>query len=455
MKLKYIVLISMLLSAQYCRAQKFKLLRYDEDYSTLKDSAKNFYNQIKYIPLTTSGKTYLSFGGEIREEFDRALNEDWGAANTGVDAFSLQRYSLHADLHIGDRIRVFGQLRSGLEFGRKNGPRPIDEDQLNVQNLFADVIAYKSTGRTLTLRLGRQEIQYGSGRLIDVRDGPNLRQYFDGAKMAYASSYLNVDGFIFANSAVRTGVFDNPINNKAGLWGIYSTWFAAKNMSIDLYYLGIDRPNARFDEGVADELRHTIGSRFWQNGDRLLYNVEIGYQLGTFGTSKIRAWGGSSEIGYRYSALKGAPTVKLRADFISGDNTQGDGKLGTFNALYPNGGYFGMNPQAGPANLWSVHPTLAWNPCKEVLLSMEVVFYWRQSLADGIYRPDGTFNLSSSGSAERYIGTSYITSASWIINRFLNFNVGLQYFETGSFINDVIPQHKDGFFIGSVLGFKF
>jgi hypothetical protein len=90
-----------------------------------------------------------------------------------------------------------------------------------------------------------------------------------------------------------------------------------------------------------------------------------------------------------------------------------------------------------------------------VLLSLETVFYWRQSLQDGIYRPDGTLSLGSSNSDSRSIGTAYVSTVSWQISRFLSYNAGVQYFKTGNFINDVIPQHKDGFFISSLLGFKF
>jgi len=455
MKLKTVLFVSLLTLTKFSNAQNFKLLRFDEDYTALKDSARAFYNRLKYLPLSESGKTYVSFGGELRTELDRAQHEDWGARNVGRNIFLLQRYQLHADLHLNDRIRIFGQLRSGLENGRKNGPRPIDEDQLNVQNLFIDLIPYKGMDDKMTIRVGRQELQYGSGRLLDVREGPNLRLYFDGTKVAYTSPKWNVDAFIMVAGRVKTGIFDNPISRKSSLWGIYSTHAVAKMLNIDLYYLGIDRAEAGFDEGVATESRHTVGTRLWANGNELLYNFEIGYQLGKFGAADIRAWGGSMDIGYRFANLNGAPTVKLRSDFISGDDVKGDGKLGSFNALYPNGGYFGMNPQAGPANLLSIHPNLTWSPARKVLLSFETVFYWRQSLQDGIYRPDGTLSLGSSNSDSRYIGTAYVSTVSWQINGFLSYNAGVQYFKTGDFINDVIPQHKDGFFISSLLGIKF
>nr|WP_181151239.1 alginate export family protein [Sphingobacterium gobiense] len=72
----------------------------------------------------------------------------------------------------------------------------------------------------------------------------------------------------------------------------------------------------------------------------------------------------SSEIGYVFKHTTGLPAVKLRSDYISGNKSSNDGQLGTFNAMYPKGGYFGMNPQAGPANLIPVHPNLIWNPAE-------------------------------------------------------------------------------------------
>ena len=38
------------------------------------------------------------------------------------------------------------------------------------------------------------------------------------------------------------------------------------------YYLGIDRAEARFDEGVSAETRHTFGIRFWANGNGLVHS---------------------------------------------------------------------------------------------------------------------------------------------------------------------------------------
>src|SRR6266550_1746939 len=46
----------------------FKLLRYDESYSYLRDPARrnDCLDAIKFIPLTTNGDWYLTLGGEVR-----------------------------------------------------------------------------------------------------------------------------------------------------------------------------------------------------------------------------------------------------------------------------------------------------------------------------------------------------------------------------------------------------
>jgi hypothetical protein len=36
---------------------------------------------------------------------------------------------------------------------------------------------------SVALRVGRQELEYGSGRLIDLREDPNVRMSFDGFKV--------------------------------------------------------------------------------------------------------------------------------------------------------------------------------------------------------------------------------------------------------------------------------
>src|SRR5262245_57334872 len=58
----------------------YKLLRYDEDYSYLKDPCRrtDFWDAISYIPLWDPKDWYLSVGGELRERYEFLRNEDQG-----------------------------------------------------------------------------------------------------------------------------------------------------------------------------------------------------------------------------------------------------------------------------------------------------------------------------------------------------------------------------------------
>ncbi|WP_291921142.1 alginate export family protein [Chitinophaga sp.] len=453
--LSFSILFIITFSCTRATGQGFKLMRFDEDFSNLKDSTKTFYRKIKYIPVSGKGNAYLSFGGSARVEYVNFNNEDWGRLGIGHNDFLLQRYDLHADLHLNKRWRIFGQLRSAWETGRKNGPRPIDEDHLNVQNLFVDAKILNTQTQSLTLRAGRQELDYGSGRLISVREGPNLRLYFDGAKVMYTHTNWTLDAFVMMADTINTGAFDNKSGKTINLWGVYSKIILPAFPNIDLYYVGIKREQSVFEEGAGRELRHTIGTRIWRYGGGFIYNLEGAYQFGTFNTGNINAWTASAEAGYMFEHLAGKPTLSLRNDYISGDKHKGDGNLQSFNPLYPKGGYFGFSPQIGPVNLVDIHPYATVNIGSKILAQADVVMNWRYATQDGVYRPSGGFNLAGAASLKKYIGTAYLVSIVYSLNKNLALNCGVQYFKTGDFIKEVIPTPKDGLFVNSRLSFKF
>jgi Alginate export len=436
-------------------SQNFLLMRYDENYEYLKDSVQNFYNKLKFYPLSKNKKMYASFGGEARLEFVSMYNETWGKTNTGHDDFYLQRYDFYGDIHIGNRFRVFAQLRSALENGRENGPRPIDEDKLNVQNLFADAIVWTKAPNSLTLRIGKQEIDYGSSRLISVRDGPNVRLYFTGAKVMFASASFFADAFVMKADTINPGVLDNKTSKNVNLWGVYSSRMISEIANLDVFYIGIYRQNSVFEEGTANETRHTIGFRFFKNVGGFTYDVEGTYQFGKFGNGNISASAAAIDIGYQIPNVKFKPSINLRSDYISGDRKKGDGQLGSFNPIYPQGGYFGFDPQIGSVNLLALHPYATFLLLPNLVLQTDIVISWRQSLQDGIYRPSGTFYMAGSSSSNRHIGNAYLATAVYSFNRFISLNTGIQYFKTGSFIHDIIPNSKNGVFFDSRIKFMF
>src|SRR5262249_62434352 len=125
---------------------------------------------------------FVTIGGEIRERFELLDHPNFGSGTTDGNGYFLQRYLLSSDFHFGAGVRFFTELQSGLENGRNGGPRPTDLDRLDVHQAFLDWKIYTDEHHSVTLRVGRQELGFGSGRLISHAEGLNLRRSLDGAR---------------------------------------------------------------------------------------------------------------------------------------------------------------------------------------------------------------------------------------------------------------------------------
>jgi len=103
----------------------YQKLRYDEDYAYLADASRrsDFWDPLKYIPLSDSGDVYLSFGGEGRWRYERYHDYQWDPDSPDDDGYLLQRFLLSADLHVGAWFRAFAQLQSSLETWRAGTDR--------------------------------------------------------------------------------------------------------------------------------------------------------------------------------------------------------------------------------------------------------------------------------------------------------------------------------------------
>src|SRR4029077_18991263 len=174
----------------------YALPLYEEDWSFLSDPAKrdDFWDPIKFIPLNKDRDIFLSLGGEIRETYERFHNTNFGLSPDDPDGYLLQRNLFHVDLHTGERFRFFGELNSSLEEGRTGGPRPLDEDKLDVHQGFVDFLVLKPReNSSLPLRRARHEMGVAAGRMVALREGPNVPLSFDGLRRSWKSPAWHFD----------------------------------------------------------------------------------------------------------------------------------------------------------------------------------------------------------------------------------------------------------------------
>jgi hypothetical protein len=445
----------------------YKPLRFEEDYRYLRDPSNRIdrFDSLKYIPLLGdirgSEDAYLSLGGETRQRYEMIRNELFGLARSNPRGFNhayLQRYLLHADYHPTEQLRFFGQLKSGQEDGRAAGPRPdIDENAFDINQGFFDW--HEAEGESsVTMRLGRQEMTYGSGRLIDTREGPTNRLSFDAMKAILAIAETKFDVFWGRPVVNSPDAFDDTPNDNRSLWGIYTVrpLDEAHERTLDVYYLGDQRNLARYHSGPGYETRNTLGARYYTRLSDSPWetNYEGMWQFGKFGDGDIQAWSVATATRYRFDDLLWKPKLGLRADVASGDRNPNDSTLNTFIAPYPSGAYFNLADPIGPANIYDIHPVLDLTLTDKLSLTLDWDFFWRQSTADGAYTLGGSPIPQSAASNSRFVGHSPSITTSYKANRHLSFLTSLVHFESGSFINQTTPGRSINY-LTTWMAYKF
>src|SRR5262249_20109865 len=123
----------------------YKMLRFDEDYSCLTNPVNrtDFFDPAKYVALRADHPLwYLTFGGELRERLEGNYDPNFGIGFEGSDDYLLQRVTALADVHLGERVRVFAEGISGIVAGESQKPPPVQQDPIDLQFAFADVVPY-------------------------------------------------------------------------------------------------------------------------------------------------------------------------------------------------------------------------------------------------------------------------------------------------------------------------
>jgi Alginate export len=436
---------------------QYRFLRYDEDYSFLADPSKriDLLDSVKYIPLGSAG--YLSFGGEARLRFESYENEFFRTSPNADNAYLLQRYLFHADYHPTSWLRIFGQLQSSLESGRTGGPRPIDRDTIDLHQLFADLVGHVGKNEQLTFRVGRQEMAYGSGRLIAPREGPNVRRAFDEVRVLYKQPAMSVDAFFASPVEIDPEPFNDDNIHGTYFWGVYATmpFRPLPGIRADFYYLGLIDPNVRFAQGApipGREECHTIGARFFGTLGHWDINDEIMYQFGDFESGDVSAWSIATDHGYTFTGCSGQPRLGLRVAVASGDDSASDNDLQTFNPLFVRGDYFTEAGLLSPQNFIDVFPSLRLKFTPKWSAELGCDIHWRENLGDGVYGPGFPLYRGNRDLA-RFVGTEFVVGTAWQVTRHLTLSGSYSHFFAGQFIRQ--NGGDDASFVGIWTTFRF
>jgi hypothetical protein len=304
-------------------------------------------------------------GGEFRYRYN---NENASRFSGKDNVFDQTRTRVYGDLWYRDYARIFAEVINAQSFNQDLPPVVTDQYNANFLNLFADAKVWKFKDQPVWFRVGRQELLYGSQRLISPLDWANTRRTFQGAKLFWQNEKWSLDAFMVQPVVPSANSFASVLYEQlfTGVWGTYRP---IRGEVIDLYYLNLDdtRHLNSGRSGVLGAMNlSTVGSRWYGNKNNWLWDTEGMLQFGSFSNQGILAKAFTMGGGRVFPKVPFNPSLWVYYDYASGDPNPGsDSVHRTFNQLFPFGHYyFGMTDLIGRQNINDVNAEIAFFPTK-------------------------------------------------------------------------------------------
>lgn len=227
------------------------------------------------MPL--SKKVNISVGGGLREQLQYYHHINFGDLPPGYKVNTGQlwhRLMAHTNIELGKRTRMFTQISSTYRFINPNPlTQEIDQNKLSLHQVFVD----HKFNQNWMVRFGRQEMSYGSYRLITLREGPNTILSFDAAVFKYKGKNINADVFAISPVISKKGVFDDQ-SFKDLAAGVYANSIATKSVSVDYYFLHFHSNRRQYNFVAGTESREIFGFRLFSKNKKMNYITYLSFK---------------------------------------------------------------------------------------------------------------------------------------------------------------------------------
>ncbi|MDO8894911.1 MAG: alginate export family protein [Nitrosomonas sp.] len=418
---------------------------YDIDFRYLDTPGheKDFFDPVKRMDL--GNDWLLSFGGNFWYRYTHETDSRLNAAGTNND-FHMLRTRFHADLWYKDKVRLFAEGIDARAFGSELPPLVTDRNHADILNLFTDIKVASVNNGPVYVRVGRQEMLYGSQRLISTLDWVNTRRTFQGVKAFWRTPTWDVDAFWMRPMVIEKGNVDNW-DTQQNFYGLWATNKPKPGHLVDLYFLSLDNNRNLSSANVlagnilqGNSNLHTLGGRFAGNFDNLLYELEGMYQFGQRSNLDISAFAVATGVGYRLP-LPMNPQGWIRYDFASGDSKSNDGRSNTFNQLFPFGHYYmGFLDRVGRQNIHDINAQFTLHPMPWVTFISQYHRFYLANNTDYLYNAAGLATMRDpTGQSGSHVGDEIDFRANFHVSRHQDVLVGYSKLFSGNYLEKQRP----------------
>ena len=409
---------------------------------------------LKKIPFGRSG--WLDIGGSYRARHHRETNMRPGTTGglSGLDdSFWLHQTRLWVDgqcnSQIGFRVGVIDAASVGEIFPSRNR----EVNRLDLYQAHVNMVLHEGVGN-LRARIGRQEIRYGSARLMMAPAWANRRRTHDGVRFIYESDNWELSPF-WVRPAIRnrtTFTSFDATNPDQQLYGIFTTYKGLEHDKFDVYWLAYDlqtsESGSRYD---------TLGSRYLGERHNWLSELEGGVQLGANpdDTSHIAGFL-TFGLGRKFASFSWKPELWLYYDWASGDDTVGNG----FHHYVPRAHYYmGFMDLFGRRNIEDLNIRLTAKPTGKLTVLAWCHFFSLANMNDVPYnlnmRPYA--NLAAGSAGSQTLGTELDLMLTYDFSEQTQFRFGYSHFWSGKFYDTTpgVPTNIDASFLYSHISYQF
>ena len=429
------------------------LLPQDEDWSAAGDSTPAY----KHQTWGANANITTSFGLDARLHVEHFRNEAFGAIPGGDESIFL-RLTPWASVTFNDRVRLYGALKHGSVAGREASTPAAIDDPLDLHQGFVEFALGDMVGQSrndLLVRLGRQELHYGRGRVIALRAGRIMRDDYDGGLVRYRNGAWVTDAFGFYAVEDGDDMFDNGTDDSASFSGLYSSG-VIQGLNVDLYTVRWRRDEMTTTAGLSEVIRNYAGARFSGTaGEHWSWDVEATVQFGTVDATNedLRGFQISGRIARAFSDMPGAPTPTLEFLYTTGDDDPSDGRIDTFLAPAASGlVYEDVTQPLGPGNLAWVKASVPFQAGSRLRVAPYVHAYWRVESQDALYTLFNTQLLPANTGNGDFVGVDIGFTARLSLTEHLSAFAYAGHFEPGDVFEETTRDVSGG---NAILGLAY
>jgi hypothetical protein len=376
--------------------------------------------------------SWLRIGGEERARMEYITGSGFKDVE---DRYLLNRLRLNLDVKPLSWLTFSFQAEDSRVFGQNTKPAPASQKE--AMDLRLGYVQVGGEAAMASLRLGRQRLDFGEGRLLADPNWSNVGKSFDAARLTLRRGPVKLDLFTGAAVKVDPLEFDRPTpaQHFHGAYG--SIGKLVPGATLEPYVFWRLEHGYKSESGKLGKLDEKTAGLRWAGKlpAGFDYTAEIAGQGGSWASDPIRAWMGHWVVGHTLPDKRHRPRFFMEYNRASGDASARDGRHGSFDILFPSShDKFGLADLMCSSNIVHLRPGFQYTLRRDLTVATAYNDFRLASARDALYVGGKSVARSANGTAGSHVGREADFQAQWTVSRSTQVVVGYGRLFPGEFL---------------------